>query len=474
MGKRPAEVESFGGNMVSIQREIRPSMQREDTPTMETGLERIAAKARSELKLRFTSLAHHITRERVWTNLCQIPKHSAPGVDGQMMTEAKESFGVWIDALLQSVHRKGYHAPDIRRVYIPKPGKTEKRPLGVPTVADRALQRSTAEVLSAIYEQDFLPCSFGGRPKLSAHHALATLNEVIAGGMIGWVLEADLKNFFGSLNHDWVLRFVAHRVGDPRLISLIRRWLKAGVLEDGKVHPNEEGTPQGGSISVLLSNLYLHHVLDLWFERVVKSRLRGEARLVRYIDDFVICFQYRSDAIRVQDALRLRLGKFGLTLEPTKTKLVEFGRFAQRHAGKRGRNRPETIYFLGLTLYCTRNRKGNFKVGMRTEKSRLRRSLLSLQELMRRIRHHTISDQVGEINAFLRGHYTYYGVAGNLRCLVKVYRAVERYWRRMLRSRSWAGRRLTWEKYHQIKARTPLLKPKLRLPYAELQALAVL
>ena len=231
---------------------------------------------------------------------------------------------------------------------------------------------------------------------------------------------------------------------------------------------------KGGSISVLLSNLYLHYVLDLWFERVVKSRLRGEARLVRYIDDFVICFQYRSDAIRVQDALRLRLGKFGLTLEPTKTKLVEFGRFAQRHAGKRGRKRPETIYFLGLTLYCTRNLRGNFKVGMRTEKSRLRRSLLSLRELMRRIRHHTIGDQVGEINAFLRGHYAYYGVAGNYRCLVKVYRAVERYWLRMLRSRSWAGRRLNWEKYHQIKARTPLLKPKLYLTYVELQALAVL
>lgn len=321
-------------------------------------------------------------------------------------------------------------------------------------------QRSTAEVLSAIYEQDFLPCSFGGRPKLSAHHALATLNETIAGGKIGWVLEADLKNFFGSLSHDWVLRFVAHRVGDPRLISLIRRWLKAGVLEDGQVHPNAQGTPQGGSISVLLSNLYLHYVLDLWFERMVKNRLRGEARLVRYIDDFVICFQYRSDAIRVQEALRLRLGKFGLTLEPTKTKLVEFGRFAQRHAGKHGRKRPETIYFLGLTLYCTRNQKGNFKVGMRTEKSRLRRSLLSLQELMRQIRHYAIGDQVDEINAVLRGHYAYYGVAGNLRCLVKVYRAVERYWKRMLCSRSWAGRRLTWEKYNQIKARMPLLKPK--------------
>jgi RNA-directed DNA polymerase len=175
-------------------------MQREDKPTMETGLERITAKARSEPKLRFTSLAHHITRERVWTNLCQIPKRSAPGVDGQTVTEAKETFGEWVEPVLRSVHRQGYRAPDIRRVYIPKPGKREKRPLGVPCVNDRALQRSTAQVLSAIYEADFLPCSFGGRPERGAHHALATLNEVIAGGKVSWVLEADLKNFFGSLS----------------------------------------------------------------------------------------------------------------------------------------------------------------------------------------------------------------------------------------------------------------------------------
>ena len=449
-------------------------MQREDPPTMETKLEQIAAKARCEPKLRFTSLAHHITRDRVRRALSKIPEHSAAGVDGQTVREAKENFEEWIEPMLQSMHRQGYRAPVVRRVYIPKPGKTEKRPLGVPTVADRALQRSTAEVLSAIYEQDFLPCSFGGRPGLSAHHALATLNEVIAGGKTGWVLEADLKSFFGSLNHGWLIRFVEHRIGDPRLISLIRRWLKAGVLEEGVVYPSEEGTPQGGSISVLLSNLYLHYVLDLWFARVVTVRLRGEAHLVRYIDDFVICFQYRADALRVQNALRLRLAKFGLTLEPTKTKLVEFGRFAQRHAGKHGRNRPETIYFLGLTLYCTRNRKGNFKVGMRTEKSRLRRSLISLQELMRKIQYHKISDQVGAINAALRGHYAYYGVAGNVRALFKVYRAVERSWWKMLRNRSWAGQRLTWDIFHQIRERTPLLRPKLRLPYRELQALAVL
>jgi len=473
MGKRSAADELFLGDMGSIQRELQSSMQREDQLTMETGLERIAAKARSEPNLHFTSLVHHITRDRVERNLMRISNRSAVGVDGQTAEVAKESFAGWIGPMLQSIHRQGYRAPAVRRVYIPKPGKTEKRPLGVPTIADRALQRSAAEVLSAIYEQDFLPCSFGGRPKLSAHHALATLNEVIAGGKISWVLEADLKNFFGSLSHAWVLRFVEHRVGDPRLIGLIRRWLKAGVMEDGAVHPSEEGTPQGGSISVLLSNLYLHYVLDLWFERVVKVRLRGEARLVRYIDDFLICFQYREDALRVENALRRRLGKFGLTLEPTKTKLVEFGRFAQRHAGKRGRRRPETIYFLGLTLYCTCNRKGNFKVGMRTEKSRLKRSLASLQDLMRQIRHYAIKEQASEINAVLRGHYAYYGVAGNLRSLLKVYQVVQRYWRKMLCSRSRDGR-LNWNRFNQIKERNPLLRPKLRLPHRELQALAVL
>ena len=448
-------------------------MQREELPTMATGLERIAVKARGDTKLRFTSLAHHLTQERVWENLCQIPTSSAAGVDGQTVPEAKESFKEWIGPMLQSVHRQGYRAPDIRRVYIPKPGKQEKRPLGVPCVTDRALQRSVAQVLSAIYEQDFLSCSFGGRAGLSAHRALATLHEVISGSKVGWVLEADLKNFFGSLDHKTILRFVEHRVGDPRLISLIRRWLKANILEDEELRSNDEGTPQGGSISVLLSNVYLHYTLDLWFERVVKPRLQGEAYLVRYIDDFVICFQYRADAIRVQKVLEKRLAKFNLSLEPTKTKLVEFGRYAQRYACKRGRRRPETIYFLGFTLYCTLNRKGNFRVGIRTEKSRLRRTLTNVQDLMRRMRHLPVREQVVNLNRVLRGHYAYFGIAGNIRALQKIYRAVERYWQKMLSSRSWKGG-VRWRMFHQIRERFPLLRPKLYLPYRELQSIAVL
>lgn len=287
-------------------------MQREETPIMATELERIAVKARCEPKLRFTSLAHHVTRERVESNLNKIPNRSAPGCDGITVDQAKAEFEQWIAPMLGSVHRCGYKAPPIRRVYIPKPGKQDKRPLGVPCVSDRALQRSVADVLSAIYEQDFLACSFGGRAGRGAHHALATLNEAIAGQRVSWVLEADVKNFFGSLDHEWLLRFVEHRVGDPRIINLIRRWLKAGILEAGEIHPNEAGTPQGGSISVLLSNLYLHYVLDLWFEHVVKPRLRGQAYLVRYIDDFVVCFQYREDAIRFQSVLRKRFEKFSL------------------------------------------------------------------------------------------------------------------------------------------------------------------
>src|SRR5499427_2633379 len=473
MGKRPAEVDLFVGDMGSIQREDSAFYAKRRIANHGNRTRTNSSESSERTKTPVTSLAHHVTRERVWENLCQIPKDSSPGVDGQTVPEAKESFGEWIEAMLQSMHRQGYQAPDIRRVYIPKPGKQEKRPLGVPCVADRALQRSVAQVLSAIYEQDFLLCSFGGRPGRGAHQALATLHEVISGGKVEWELEADLKNFFGSLSHAWMLRFVEYRVGDPRLNSLIRRWLKANILEDEELHANEEGTPQGGSISVLLSNLYLHYVLDLWFERVVKPRLRGEAYLVRYIDDFVLCFQYREDALRVQDVLRKRLGKFGLTLAEAKTKLVEFGRYAQRYASKRGRRRPETIYFLGFTLYCTLNQKGNFRVGLRTEKTRLRRALMHLQDQMRRMRHQPIQDQAAQLNQMLRGHYAYYGVAGNIRALQRVHRAVERFWRRMLSSRSWKGE-IWWKYFHRIKERSPLLRPKLYLPYAELQAIAVL
>lgn len=412
------------------------------------------------------------TPELIWESLQEIPKDTAPGVDGVRVEEAEKDFKVWVEEMLTSIHRGSYRPPAVRRVWIDKPGKKEKRPIGVPCIADRALQRSTATVLSAIYEQEFLNCSFGGRPGRGQHNALATLNEIVAGEKVGWVLEADLKNFFGSLNHGWLNRFVEHRVGDPRILRLINRWLKAGVLENGEIVQSETGTPQGGSISVLLSNIYLHYVLDLWFEKAIKPRLRGEAYLIRYIDDFLVCFQYRSDAIRFQEVLQKRLGRFSLELEPSKTRLVEFGRFATRHAKERGK-KQETIYFLGFTHYCTRNRKGNFMVGRKTEKNRLKRSVVKLQATMREIRHWSLKEQAKRINQTLRGHYAYYGLAGNLKSLYKLYRAIEWYWHKMLNSRCWKGN-VSWDEFHEMKARFPLLRPELSIPYDKLKMYAML
>jgi RNA-directed DNA polymerase len=439
---------------------------------MKTKLEGIAAKALKEPNLVFTSLAHHVTKGLLWDSLKHMNKNTAPGVDGIDVDTAQKDFNLWVDEMLTSIHRKSYKPPAVRRVWIPKPGKVEKRPIGVPCVADRVLQRSVATVLNAIYEQDFLKCSFGGRPGRGAHNALASLNEIISGKKVSWVFEADLKNFFGSLDHGWLLKFVEHRVGDPRIISLIRRWLKTGVMEKGKLEASELGTPQGGSISVLLSNIYLHYVLDLWFEKAVKPRLKGESYLIRYIDDFVVCFQYRADAIKFQESLIKRLAKFTLQLEPNKTRLVEFGRFSAKHAKERN-EKMETIYFLGFTHFCTRNRQGNFMVGRKTEKSRLRRSIQKITDKMREIRHWSKKDQCLKINEMLRGHYNYYGMGGNKASLFKIYRKAEKFWWKMLCSRSWKSY-IDWDKYHEIKKTFPILRPKVRIPYGKMNVYAML
>jgi RNA-directed DNA polymerase len=439
---------------------------------METKLERIAAKSLNEPNLVFTSIAHHVKKELIWDSLNHMSKDTSPGIDGIDVETAKENFNTWVDGIITSIHRMSYKAPAVRRVWIPKPGKTEKRPIGVPCVVDRALQRSTTTVLNAIYENDFLNCSFGGRPGRSTHNALATMNEIIAGKKISWVLEADLKNFFGSLDHGWLIKFVEHRVGDPRIITLIKRWLKAGVIENERHETSEEGTPQGGSISVLLSNIYLHYVLDLWFEKAIKPRLEGECYLIRYIDDFIVCFQYKRDADKFQNVLKKRLAKFSLQLEPSKTRLVEFGRFTLKHAKERGR-KMETIYFLGFTHFCTKNRKGNFAIGRKTEKTRFKRSAKKIVDKMREIRHWKIKDQVKKINEILRGHYNYYGMGGNFWALRRLYDIVEKYWRKMLNSRSWKSY-ISWEKYNKVKEKFPILRPRLRIPSEKIKSYAML
>jgi len=439
---------------------------------METGLEGVAAKAREDTKLRFTSLAHHVTKDLIWQCLTQIPRDSAPGVDGIDVRTAIETFDDWVGEMITSIHRMSYKAPPVNRVWIPKPGKAEKRPIGVPNVADRALQRSVMMVLNAIYEQDFLNCSFGGRPGRGQHNALVTMDEIIGRKEVNWVFEADLKNFFGSLDHGWLLRFVELRVGDPRILSLIKKWLKAGVMEGAEFMESEVGTPQGGSISVLLSNLYLHYVLDLWFEKAIKPRLKGECYLIRYIDDFVVCFEKRRDAERFIEVLEKRLAKFSLTLEPSKTRLIEFGRLAEQNAKARN-SKPETLYFLGFTHFCTTNRKGNFRVGRKTERTRLKRSMNNLMNRIREARHWKVGIQIDRINRTLRGHYNYYGMGGNYQSLSKVYNLALLYLKKMLSSRSWKGH-LNWDLYKKIMEKHPILRPYIKIPFTEFKKYAML
>ncbi|MCB1083348.1 MAG: group II intron reverse transcriptase/maturase, partial [Simkania sp.] len=445
---------------------------KENIPNMRTGIDRVAEKARMGKEEIFTSLAHHITPELLKESLKKIPKASGVGVDAQSVEEAKRQFETWSTEMISTIHRKGYKPPPSRRAYIPKIGKKEMRPIAMPTVKDKALQKATVEVLNAIYEQDFLKCSFGGRPGRSAHQAVATLSTFISTKKVNWICEVDLKNFFGSLDHQWALKFLMHRVRDPRIITLIRRWLKTGVMENGEQNHTEIGTSQGSPISVLLSNIYLHYVLDLWIEEVVKKRMRGEMYQIRYIDDFVVCFQYHSDAIRFQKALEKRLSKFSLEIEPSKTRLIEFGRFAEKGRKLKGK-RVETFYFLGFTWYCSKTRNGGFKVGMKTEKKRLQRGYSKITALLKEIRHHKLKEQKEAINRVLRGHYRYYGVGGNWKALNRIYFKAVKTWKKTLSSRSQKGK-LKWEKFNKILGSFPLEKPKLSIPYTRIKSLAIL
>ena len=440
---------------------------------MITGIEGIAVKARENKSLQFTSIAHHITRDRLRDNLKLIPGSTSVGIDQQDVNAAKLEFSNWSKEMIDAVHRRGYKPPPTRRVYIPKPGKTKAmRPISIPTVSDRVLQKTVSDVLTAIYEQDFLDCSYGGRPGRSAHQAIATLHTAVTAGRVNWVFEADLKDFFGSLNHGWVERFLLHRVKDPRIITLLKRWLRAGVMENGERHATTEGAAQGGPISVLISNIYLHYVLDLWIEKVVKPKMKGEVYYMRYLDDFVLCFQYKADAERFRGVLPKRLDKFSLVLEPNKTQLVRFGRFAARNSNVDG-EKLQTIYFLGFTFYCSKNRHGRFKLALRTEKSRYRRSYAKMKLILRSCRHAPARDQVKIINLRLSGHYRYYGVAGNWEPIKSYYYFTLKYWRKALSSRSQNGN-VSWDKLNHILTIYPLCVPKIYVPYKDIGSLASL
>jgi group II intron reverse transcriptase/maturase len=388
-------------------------------------------------------------------------KDGATGVDGQTAADYEVDLRANLRGLLDRAKSGTYRAPPVRRVHIPKgPGTTETRPLGIPTFEDKVLQRAVVLVLEAIYEQDFYRCSYGFRPGRSAHQALRELWQQTMQSAGGWILEVDIRTFFDTLDHAQLRSLLRRRVRDGVLLRLIDKWLSAGVLEEGSLSYPEAGTPQGGVISPLLANVYLHYVLDEWFEREVKPRLRGRAFLIRYADDFVIGFTDAADARRVAEVLPKRFGKYGLTLHPDKTRLVPFARPRLRSdRGDRPPQRPGTFAFLGFTHFWGKSRKGNNVVKQRTAASRLRRAMGKIADWCRRNRHRPVTEQHRELSQKLTGHYAYYGITGNANAVVEFYNRVRGWWRRWLSRRSWAGR-LSWDGFVGLLGRLPLPGPR--------------
>lgn len=418
-----------------------------------TRLERIAEMARKGPKWVLTTLAHHIDVEFLKEAFLRTRKDGATGVDGQ----TAQAYAAELEENLRSLESRlksgTYRAPPVRRVHIPRADGRRTRPIGIPTFEDKVLQRAVLMVLEAVYEQDFLDCSYGFRPNRSAHQAL----EALWGGLMkmggGWVLEVDIEGFFDSLDHGHLRRFLDQRVRDGVIRRVIGKWLKAGVLEGGTIRHPETGSPQGGVISPLLANIYLHEVLDKWFEAVVKPRLSGQALLIRYADDVVIVFSLERDARRVIEVLPKRFKKFGLVINPHKSRLVPFrkpGRQKDPDGHKSG-----SFDLLGFTHYWGRSRKGSWVVKRKTAKDRFRRTVARWcrenRHLKARVQHQALSRK-------LMGHYGYYGVTGNGRALKRFFSLVEHTWRKWLNRRS-GHRSMPWERFGHLKMRYPLPQP---------------
>jgi RNA-directed DNA polymerase len=417
--------------------------------------QRIAELARRAPEMGFTSLAQHIDRSWLYDAYLRTRKNAAVGVDGQTARDFSKDFINNMESLLDRAKSGTYRAPPVRRVHIPKGTGNETRPIGIPTFEDKVLQRAVAMVLEAVYEQDFLDCSYGFRPGRSAHQALDSLwrQTMAMGG--GWIVEVDIRKFFDTLDHAHLRELLQRRIRDGVLLRLIGKWLHAGVLEAGSLSYPDEGTPQGGVISPLLANVYLHYVLDVWFEREVKPRLRGRAFLIRYADDFVMGFSCEEDARRVLEVLPKRFGKYGLTIHPDKTRLVGFQPLRSTGGSGSGRqSQPGTFDLLGFMHYWGRSRQGRWVVKRRTAGSRLRRAIKTIAQWCRLNQHQPVAEQHRTLWQKLRGHFAYYGITGNIEALRQFRDAVTRLWRLWLSRRN--GRRLPWDHVNRLLERFPL------------------
>jgi RNA-directed DNA polymerase len=415
------------------------------------GLERVRQAAKKDRKQRFTALLHHVYDiDRLRAAYQALGRDAAAGVDGTTWRTYGEDLEQNLRDLSVRIRQGAYRASPVRRVYIAKTDG-RPRPLGVPTLEDKLVQRAVVEVLNAIYEVDFLGFSYGFRPGRSPHQALDALTVGICDRRVNWVIDADIRSFFDTLKHEWLVRFVEHRIADKRVVRLIQKWLRAGVLEDGVRTTGEVGTVQGGSISPLLANLYLHYVFDLWVQQW-RGRARGDVIVVRFADDFVVGFEHRDEAERFLSELRERFARFDLELHPDKTRLIEFGRHAARTREQRGEGKPETFDFLGFTHACGRTRLGWFKVLRQTARKRLRIKLREVAATLRERLHWPVPELGAWLASVVRGHARYFGVPGNGRALAAFRHWVGWYWGRALRRRSQADR-ITWKQMSQLVAR---------------------
>lgn len=442
---------------------------REATPTVPsdgqsvaTKLRRIAEKARKEPSFKFTSLYHLMNEELLRECYGRLRKDAAADIDNMTKAEYVENLDANLSNLTDRLHRMAYRPQPVRRKYIPKPGSAKQRPLGIPCFEDKLVQAGLVRILEAVFEQDFIDDSYGFRPGRSCHGALRTLSVTVEGKPVNHIVEADIKGFFDNVNQEWLMKFLEHRISDKRIQRMVKRFLKAGVYEDGTTTVSDEGTPQGGVISPLLANIYLHYALDLWFEKVIRKRCTGFARLVRYADDFVVCFQRETDAVTFRRELGIRLGKFGLEVESTKTRVLKFGRYAVQNAKAKG-ERPETFDFLGFTHYCGARRDGTgFRMKRTTARKKFTVKVKAFKEWLKSARTLKTADLWRTAKAKLRGHFAYYGVTDNLPGIKRFAAEVERLLMKWLNRR---GRRgcLNWEEFSEMLQRFPLPKPRIKV-----------
>jgi RNA-directed DNA polymerase len=427
-------------------------------------LERVRQAARQRKKERFTALLHHISIDCLRMAFFALKRDAASGVDGLTWPTYEADLDRNLTDLHERVHRGAYRALPSRRTYIPK-ADGKQRPLAVAALEDKIVQRATAAVLNAIYEEDFLGFSYGFRPKRGQHNALDALVVGITSRRVNFIFDADVASFFDSVSKDWLVRFVEHRIGDLRIIRLIQKWLKAGVLENGVVTVSEKGTGQGSVISPLLANVYLHYVFDLWAERWRRHEATGDMILMRYADDIVVGFEHEADARRFWDDMRKRFEEFSLSLNPEKTRLIEFGRFAAERRARRGLGKPETFNFLGFTFICERNSRGQFLVKRTTRRDRMRATLRRIKEELRRRMHEPIPEQGAWLKQVVRGFFAYHAVPTNGSALGAFYYYVKRIWLRTLRRRSQKDR-FSWQRMHGLAADW-LPQPRILHPYPD-------